>query len=356
MKKWMALILFVFVSTILCAEKIEERHTLKELKEDFFIIRKDTKKAMPLLSNQKTKKAYLVLDVSKQDGHFLTLQATEGLAIYLNNKLVFKAEDSEIVHLPFKRFEELSKGESVFVFHSPNSNLDLDKFSLTKIVEKDFEEQFLLKDRIYKGRSVITFFLLLIVGMIAIIKNTNATIWSGYFDIRRVFFEKLNKAEYVPKNVFSQESIILLSLISILGGSLFYLYGLDLSLLKVNTTLSFVYYVLIVLAFLLAKYFVLRIVTWFLNITPFGNRQFYDFLRFLLWYMFGLLVLTLTFGSEYGFIIKSFFWAGIVFWNIKIFMGALERLKFQKLYLFSYICASELMPALVLVNFIDTIH
>ena len=338
------------------AEKVEELHTLKELKEDFFTIRKDTKKAMPLLSDQKTKKAYLILDVSKQKDHNLTFQSTDGLTIYLDNKLIFKAENSELVHLPFGDFKELSTGKSVFVFHSPNSNLDLEKFAITKVVIAESKEELTLKERIYKGRSVITFFLLLIVGMIAVIRNTNATIWSGYFDIRRVFFEKLNKAEYVPKNVFSQESIILLSLISILGGSLFYLYGLDLSLLKVNTTLSFIYYVLIVLAFLLAKYFVLRIVTWFLNITPFGNRQFYDFMRFLLWYMFGLLVLTLTFGSEFSFVIKSFFWSGIVFWNIKIFMGALERLKFQKLYLFSYICASELMPALALVNFIDTIH
>ena len=62
MKKRLSFILLIFFSSARMAETVEELHTLKKLKEDFFTIRKDTKKAMPLLSNQKTKKAYLVLD------------------------------------------------------------------------------------------------------------------------------------------------------------------------------------------------------------------------------------------------------------------------------------------------------
>lgn len=352
----LALWIICMVAPVVDAETITERHVVKELKNDFFTIRKDKKSAMPLMSNQKTKKAYLILDPKKIRNNYLSFESTNGLTLYLNNKLVFKDNNSGLVHLKLSEYEEFSSGDFVFVFHSPQSFIDKKKVSLTKLVVKEAVDSFTLIDRHGKNKNIVTVFLILIVALIAFIKNTNAIIWAGYFDIRRVFFEKLNKAEYVPKSVFAQESVLLILLVSLLGGVLFHQYGLDFFLSGYNSILKAVYYVLMVLSFLVVKFFVLRIITWFLNISSFGNRQFYDFLRFLLWYTIGLLLFSLSFGNNFSILIDGFFWLGIVFWNVKIFLGAVTQLKFQKLYLFSYICASELMPALALVNFIDTIH
>lgn len=349
--------LFLFFSFLFCFSKEEfKRVVSRELKNDFFTIRKDNKTAMPLLSDQTTQKAYLILNINNRQNQFLTFQSYSDLTVYLNNQLIFKGEEEREENLSFSELQKRGNGEVVLAFHSPTTSLNPNEFFITKMIPQQEQKVYIWYNRLVSNRSVTTIFLILIVAMVAYIKNTNGTLWAGYFDIRRVFFEKLNKEEYVPKSFFSLESIVLIILVSLLGGVLFHEYELNVLLEDISAMLKPVYYFFIVLLFLVAKHFLLRIVTWFLNISSFGNQQFYDFMRFSLWFTMCLLVLTFSFGEEYAFVTKGFFWIGLVFWNIKIFIGALTRLKFQKMYLFSYICASELLPALALVNFIDTIH
>lgn len=356
MRKVVVFSLLFFSILISFSKEEKQRVVSRELKNDFFTIRKDNKTAMPLLSSQTTKKAYLILNIDNRENQYLTFQSYSDLTVYLNNQLVFKGEENIEEHLSFKELHKRGHGEVVLAFHSPTSSLNPKEFFITKIIPVEQKEGYLWHSRLVSNRSVTTVFLILIISMVAYIKNTNSTLWAGYFDIRRVFFEKLNKEEYVPKSFFSLESIVLIILVSLLGGVLFHEYELNVLLEDISAMLKPIYYFFIVLIFLVAKHFLLRIVTWFLNISSFGNQQFYDFMRFSLWFTMCLLVLTFSFGDEYAFVTKGFFWIGLVFWNIKIFIGALTRLKFQKMYLFSYICASELLPALALVNFIDTIH
>ena len=192
--------------------------------------------------------------------------------------------------------------------------------------------------------------------MLGLVKNKDTIIWKSYFSVPKLFASRTQTDEYVLRSVLSTESLMLISLLSLVIACILNELGLiilrfDNSVFPVSV-LNFI----LVFALLLLKYLLLKLVSTFLNISSFGTQQFYEFVRYLIWLSFVILMLILVFNENFNSFSKMMLWGGLTLWNIKILSVALTKLRFQKLYLFSYICASELIPAIVLINFIETIN
>ena len=347
---------FIF-STSFCQEYFEEqRVVVRNLGDDFFTIEKATQKSTPLFSDEKSKKSYLIFNSESYKDFDLTFAATKDMFLFVNNKLIYKSSVSGIVSLPISLLRQISKQEALLTFYSPIAPLNHNEIVVSKKSKFGTIDNKKVLDRIPSRNGDAAIFLILILAVLGLIKNKDTILWKGYFNPSSVFASRSQTDEYVLRSVFSTESLMLITLLSLTITCLLN----ELSLVVIEFQSVFLPVVLVnfimVFLLLLFKYVFLKTVSTFLNITSFGIQQFYDFLRYVIWLSFLMLVLILGFKQEFDSFSKLVLWGGITLWNIKILSAALTKVRFQKLYLFSYICASELMPAIVLINFIETIN
>lgn len=357
-RSFLLTILLCIVSLGFSAQEETKKVLIKDLSNDFFTISKGEHKAMPLLQHQTSKKVYLFLNVEEHKDELLRFNADRGLSLYANNKLVFLAEVSEEVLLPINEISDIVSGEVTLTFYNPYLKFNPSSARVVreeKVTEQSSDEYKLIP-RIITENSITAVSLLLIVGLIGFIKNTNTVIWSGYFSFKKVLALKAGKEEYVLKGVFSTESLILFVLVSLLGALLLYEWQVSIFKIELSNTITFVSSFFAILGVLFLKFYLLKIITLFLNVSSFGNQQFFDFIRFTIWYSIVFLAITLAIGVDSSGYSTVLLWIGLCIWTIRVMLMAMMRLKFQKIYLFSYLCASEIIPAVVLINFLGTIN
>lgn len=335
-----------------------QRQVVRDLSNDFFTVEKATQKAIPLFLNDQVKKSYLIINVEQYKELDLSFLTKPDLCVFVDNKLFYKSTKTDtLVHLPISSISKLGeKNRLILTFYSPKDLFDHNTVKITKsqMVEKRANKELVSRFINNQGDTII--FLLLIVGVLGLVKNKDNIIWKNYFSMPKIFSLRAQADEYVLRSVLSTESLMLISLLSLVIACT--LNELDLIILKFNSfflptpILNFI----LIFALLLFKYLLLKLASAFLNISSFGTQQFYEFIRSLIWLSFIMLMLVLIFKENFTSFSKVILWGGLILWNIKILSVALTRLRFQKLYLFSYICASELIPAIVLINFIETIN
>lgn len=335
-----------------------QREAVRSFSNDFFTVEKSTHKVIPLFLEDKTKKSYLILNLERYKEYDLSFSTEPDLCVFIDNKLFYKSTKLDtVVHLSIASMKTLGEKEEVVVtFYSPEELFDHQQVAITKAqttikrVEKGFISRFVH----HQGDTAI--FLLLILAVLGLVKNKDTIIWKSYFSLPKLFASRTQTDEYVLRSVLSTESLMLISLLSLVIACI--LNELGLIILKFDNSffpMSFLNFIL-VFTLLLLKYLLLKLVSSFLNISSFGSQQFYEFVRYLIWLSFAILMLVLVFEENFDSFSKMLLWGGLTLWNIKILSVALTKLRFQKLYLFSYICASELIPAIVLINFIETIN
>ena len=356
--KHITFFLLCFVAMPALVFSSNQRQIVKNISNDFFTVEKTTQKAIPLFLDDKTKKGYLILNIESYKGFDLSFSTKPDLCVFVNNKLFYKSTGLDtLVNLSISSMKKLGvEGEVVVTFYSPKELFEHKKVAITKVQTVATKTKRELINRFIDNHGDTAIFLLLIVGVLGLVKNTDTIIWKSYFSFPKMFGSRTQADEYVLRNVLSTESLMLISLLSLVIACI--LNELGLIILKFDnlffpvSVLNFI----LVFVLLLLKYLLLKMVSIFLNISSFGTQQFYEFVRYLIWLSFFILMLILVFHENFNVFSKMILWGGLTLWNIKILSVALTKLRFQKLYLFSYICASELIPAIVLINFIETIN
>ncbi len=335
-----------------------ERQIVRSFSNDFFTVEKTTQKAIPLFSGDRAKKSYLILNLELYNGYDLSFIGKKGLCVFIDNKLFFKSTESDsLIDLAISSMKSLNDKEEVVVtFYSPREMFDHQQVAITKEQPLAGKTKPELLSRLVHNQGDTAIFLILILATLGLVKNKDAIIWKSYFSVPKLFTSRTQTDEYVLRSVLSTESLMLISLLSLVIACV--LNQLELTLLKFDNSLfpAPILNFVLVFSLLLLKYLLLKLVSSFLNISSFGTQQFYEFVRYLIWLSFVILMLILIFDENFNSFSKMMLWGGLTLWNIKILSVALTKLKFQKLYLFSYICASELIPAIVLINFIETIN
>lgn len=348
-------ILYFLVSTLTYqAFGSTSRLEYSSLGDGFFTIDKKTQKALILFPDEQVKKCYLLLgkEEVKKDGLALTFASTPNMCLFVDNNLVFKSIGYDTVHVELNTLN--LKKASILTFYSPSDwfNHTYTHLSQSTLTSNSLSEvTWLLRNKIHNSKT--TLFLITILLMLILIKVKDTLLWNSFFKISYVVSNKSNSENYAFRSMFSLESILVLSFISLLGSFLLSEWKLNLVPADSSVVPQDVIHFVLIFLFFVFKFFFLSGITWFLGFSNFNVEQFLEYIRFSIWLYAILLFLELAFGNEVKQLSKIILFAGVIGWNFRILVKAIDKLRFQKLYLFSYICASELIPAIVLINIID---
>jgi len=350
--------------------------TLKAIGQNEFVIKKDLQPDW-LMSTERgyhnfdpleetVKTIYFSINPSTYRGDYLLLNCPNEFSIFLNGSLLL--DQVKQVVFPIDSLRKLTSENLLFIAIHLNQKIEPEnpsttlcsKVTLTTRVETPLT---LRTDTSFRDFvvSVVLALLIFLVGVVRL----NPKLSSDYFSINKIFSLRESEEDQFYYRITSTN--ILFYLFTSMLFSLFFLivgYFLEQgSEFNVQGASGYWEYMLLwskVSLIVLSLLFIKIIVTFVIALL-FGSREvagfhFLNFIRLSL-VSVGLLTLVLVFyfllhGQRvgiYNFLYMTFGWI-LMGWIILFFLKLVNRVRHSVFHLFSYICATEIIPVLVIVK------
>ncbi len=308
-----------------------------------------------------SKSIHQSISIEKYRHYNLSFKATKGLALFVNNKLVFKkiTQEEEEVRIALSSIEPDEKGDVILTFYQPEGELPFYSAAITnKIVEQSQlkeENKNLTLSRDLRENFQGHFILFLVIAALFILfKQLYPKEFLRYFSIR-----VQENSDHLLPGVFSIPSLWM-AFINGLSLSLF-LHLLKMNELIFNSSLSFLNGTLLIILFymifFLGKYFYLTAMAWLFNYSKVVSYQFSEYIRLL--EIVCLIATILLFGVEASGFYKINIKPVILYYSliivlifcvVKVIFLFFRLITRRNLYLFSYICAAEILPLIITVK------
>ncbi len=352
------------------SHKIEVR-PIEELKSQLIVFDNYYNSYVPLIdyNSKKYQSVHLWLDLVKYRGNYLEFYASEGLALFVNGKFFKKYNQSGKERILIKSFQSFSNGSFVFLsyYHESSRWPKSIKVSVATMMYQidSSEESKILPYIKNRFNDFVVEALLLVLGFIALVKVFfRKTFYSYYTFLNYLRMRNVSLQEDIlVMNVLNKESIIYVILNSVMMSYSFVLMlnFFKLSILVGNIRPSeywmmFAVGILLCLLIYLLKYigvYTNALIYKFKNIT---NTHFFAFVSY--WQKIGLLmfVFSIFFCSTLSvFNIEiSTYWFNfylviiIILLCINVAFHIRYFLSFTNVYLFSYLCITEVLPIMLL--------
>jgi len=317
-------------------------------------------------AKESTNTIYFLINPNTYRGDHLLLSGSTNFSVMVNDFLLI--DNVMQVNLPLDSLQRLTSDEVLFVAVHQNQKIDQHKL-LTYIYSNvgttmssiDVSPS-LRKDTSFQD-FVVTAVLVLFIFLVSVIR-LNPKLSSDYFSITKIFSLRESEDDQFYYRMTST-NILFYLLTSMIFSLFFLLVGQFIDLLDefnlqvgsyVDCVLTWINLSLIVLSLLFVK-----IVVTFAMALLFGAREvagfhFMNFIRLAL-VSVGLLTLVLVIyfllhGQRigfYNFLYTSLGWI-LVGWIILFFLKLVNRIRYSVFHLFSYICATEIIPVLLIIK------
>jgi hypothetical protein len=207
-----------------------------------------------------------------------------------------------------------------------------------------------------------------ILFLFGILKVSDRKLFGNVWDFNSIISIKIKIDSDLERNTFTPQYIFLLIILS-LTISYLLLFAIDHQFVhqpkifayvaSMNMTFYWFFLSLGVLTVLFIKYVVLVLVSSIFSVSNFAKIYFFEFIRT----TFVMYIGVLLFVTFYSLISKSGFWLDnqwvLVFFTVLILMRviflyakSIRLTSFNHLHLFSYLCPIEIIPSLIILNFI----
>ncbi|TAH25882.1 MAG: DUF4271 domain-containing protein [Cytophagales bacterium] len=378
----LSIILFLLINVKLFAEN-HKQHIIKDLNEDWLAYNPKYSTYLPILSNNinNYKIVHQWINPNQYLNHKYAFYIPSGVNIFINNKLFLNNisdKDTQRIILSKELVEKF--GNKIFLsVYAPKRNLlglkiQIFEKEITSKVENIIRiKTSVLQPKIRNKSSnnnnySITVFLMLI-AIVAVIKYSNSDLLEGILGYKNLLINNSNEEVQLNK-IWNIDSLLLICVISIILAylynfvNLFHLntvatshqiFTFDNSLEVVSTIkLSLVFMV----AFLLRLLFLI-IFGWFFKLGQLVKMIYFNNLKFLfkaLMIVFILAFIITTINlissrlfSEYliGYIVII-----LLVLLIKNLYISIKYSSSRNVYLFSYLCISEIFPTIFMVTFL----
>lgn len=308
-----------------------------------------------------SKSIHQSISIEKYRNYDLSFKATKGLALFVNNKLIYKkiAGEQEEVQLPLNTIDPELKGEVIFTFYHPEGELPLYDAGITNKVlvqTQTVEENKNLtytRDISKKFQGYFILFLI-IVSLFILFKQLYPKEFLRYYAIR-----VQENSDHLLPGTFSIPSLWM-ALMNGLALSLL-LHLLKMNELIFNSSFSLLngtlFIVLFYMIFFVGKYFYISTMAWVFNYSKVVTSQFSEFVRLL--EIVCLITTLLLFGIEASGFFKINIKPVILYYSliivlifcvVKVIFLFFRLITRRNLYLFSYICAAEILPLIITVK------
>lgn len=319
--------------------------------------------------SQPVKTIYLKLPIKQFRTDYFVINSSNSVSVLLNNRLIL-----DRVHHAKLSVDSLANRYPAAVFfiaiHSDQfikkSNL-ITHVAATVLHQTDTPEEFYVKTRTIFRDYVITAVLALIIFLVTIIR-LNPGLSSDYFSIRKIFSRRESEDDHYYYRVTS--ATILFYVFTSLMLSLYVIIVARFTdaTLSLEGLLLASYWVLIftwlkissyVLLFLFMKIVIIYLVSLLFGIREIAGYHFFNFVRILLVTigLFTLLLLVYFILHGQGLNFYNFLYAAIPCvlgaWIVLGFFKLASRVSHSAFHLFSYICATELIPFFIIIEVLN---
>lgn len=349
-------ILAFFIVLIVSLPGISQRMITQDLHPDWQVQHQEK---FEKYTGQKSKTIYFALD-RKSLGGSLVIQDQEPFSLFINGKL--SGRYTEKINLRVDSLWTLYQGKLFIGIHQEQPIYSLQTFLLSQTNQPDYDN--LLRGGNFFSDFVIIASLILLVALVGLLR-VNASLTLDYLNVMKLFSLQDRDESTVASRIGASINLFFFALIG------FFLALLLLIIFNIapdrvplagnfifsSTPQAFLYWIIlsaIILVLLIAKLVLIASFSLLFGLRDSVRFQFFNFVR-LLFVTAGLMasiaIVYFIFDLQnpnlfYGLLtIGGFFIAiGILF----LFLKLLARTSLPVFHLFSYLCATEIIPLMVL--------
>jgi len=307
---------------------------------------------------------YFRLDPGVFKGDILKIESEDRFSVFINSQLYSQNENSLTISMD-SLFKNVSREELFIAVHQKgNISRQLTTQIYTEVTDAGSGgDTLMLRKPTYFRDFVVVTTLFLFVFFVLMIQ-LNPRLSSNYFSIPKLFSLREGDDDQYYFKITSANILFYVFISMVL--SLFMLIIGELStsndVLKIqsatfiDTVLVWIKMTIIILSLLFIKVLVVYIASFLFGISEGAGYHFFNFIRLLL-ITVAFLTIVLVFyyilhGSNqgvYSFLFKFFSWV-LGAWAILLFFKLSNRVRFSSIHLFSYICATEILPFLIIIK------
>lgn len=355
--------LILFFLTLVVTSQAQELTWKKDFRKEWLIYEGDAYK--PFDANKENNKTiYFWLEASKFPGDSLVIDSPEPFALFINGQLVKVSETKIIISIDSLQ-SLVSSSAMLMGIHQENiSDSGLTTGIVSQVTTSSFD---LLPIAFSSFRDFAITGMLVLLVMLIIIIQLNPKLAKDYFSVTKIFSLREGDDKQVYSRITSSTSILFYCLCSLIIG--YYLviifhfipnqYSLA-ALFYADTFLSaliqWLQLSLIVLGFFFFKMLIVFAATFLFGYSELRGIHFFNWVRLLLVIFGALTVILFTYFISHGhgisflaslFVLVAWILAS---WIILIFLKLMTRNSRSMFHLFSYLCATELIPFLLTIN------
>ncbi len=309
---------------------------------------------------------YIEIDLLKNPTSFLRVTSSTPFSIFVNGTLSMHEAKKAFLSLDSIRDEMGTPSILVAIFQREEVNEQGLQTFLVKQHQEVVSDPIIdrastyFRDFVVIGVIVILLLLILIVGQ-------NPKLAADYFSIRKLVGVPGSQDSLSDSRTTSSSNILFQSFCSVLGGFLLTILFTSLkdqyaiaTLFIHNTFLESILIWLALSAIILACFFTKQLIiylfAYLFGIKELAVTHYFNLIRLFFWVLglsaAGISMYLIVHGEKVGVFEKIYFLLGwtLGFWVVLIFFKLSRRVGFSMFHLFSYLCATEIIPLIITIK------
>lgn len=319
---------------------------------------------------------------AKSEKYLLQFPTYPQLCVFVNNKLYYQFNKKGIACINLAQLANTEATRKLFItFYHPKGLLPFNKAWLVndKVI-MPFDTDNGLAKPIFKTNAAMVLpnfllddgaiiFIVILVALYIALKNFNPSQFYPIFQLTNYFSSEIEIYGSSTHRINNSFTLILL-FVNVLGISFMTWLAAEQTLLPqmfqglpyvqelgIGRLILLINFVLIGLGYIIVKFALINGTTALFSLNKLSSVHLYELLRFTTWLGIGALILgLLTFGAglfsvnQFIFMIEILILMLFILRGVKVAILLSEWGSFQRIYLFSYLCATEILPMLLVIR------
>jgi hypothetical protein len=349
------------------------------LSAEWLVFNPETKSLIPFIQGEgiETQAYYQWLTIRGDYPFEITFPANKDLCLFLNNKLIFKADSSAKYTLDLTSLVLLPARENKYLFSvwSPNLPPALEAFKNSianhpnSLLSQDEATLIQNKPRTIANQSAFIIFLLLIGVIYGSLRSNFATDFASVFRAGNLFRSYSLEEGFLTKSIASWSSILFILAFSLSFALLIvaihtniqniFIFRQVFLVSESDIVSRIIFDALLILGFVLLKYLYLQILSYVFGLGSLVSLHYREFLRsvlflgmFLPFVMLFYLAFNQVNPGTVLLVSTLAVTALLVLTVLRVSVSLNKKLPILNLHLFSYLCATEIIPLAVMLKLI----
>ena len=337
-----------------------ESTIIKDLESDWKIV--SNNQYLEYDQSKHVSTIYFLVDATLYRGVTLRIESEKNFSVFVGGRLI-DAQKKGVILYDLDSLSILYSNPLEFSIRKPNVPISTKLvFKNTKAENNDLVER---KEEYFLDFSIIASFILLVFFVILL--RTNPKLTLDYLNFTRLFSVQEHEENIMALRITSSVNLLYFTFTSLLSALqlmiIFQFASAELSLANIFEVNSFrqgfyqwLWLSTIILGILFSKLILIGAFSYLYKSTEVAALQFFNFIR-LFFFTFGIISILLIFffmnkvvDPAWYFYLFYVVTAIFIFWEMIIFLKLMARLPFRIFHLFFYLCASELIPLVILIK------